>query len=169
MDRYVLPIQSTLSCVTEVPLVFSSSRHSRLLQLHAPNGALLNGTGLKLRFAQGFSPCRGQDGTWKVRTEAYIYILTDEQDRPMVEYHWHPQKEYLRKRPHFHIKHGSTGQGTSGLRQGLRKAHFPSGRIAIEEIARFLITEMRVRPRFEEWDDMLSKNLQDFESYRSWP
>jgi hypothetical protein len=75
-----------------------------------------------------------------VRTEAYVNILTDEQDRPMVEYHWRPQKEYLRKRPHFHIKHGSTGQGTSGLRQEVRKAHFPSGRIAIEEIARFLIT-----------------------------
>ena len=87
---------------------------------------------------------RGRDR--KIRTESYVYLLLDENDRPIEQYDWHFHKEYLRKRPHLHIKHGSTGPGTSGLRAGLSGLHFPTGRLAIEELARFLIQDMDVKP-----------------------
>ena len=105
-------------------------------------------------------------GPYRVQTVAYYYtvIEIDGPWREVFAYHWHPQGRSAITFPHFHLY-----QGSGTIRDEVRKAHFPTGRIALEEVLRLVIQEFGVRPLREDWDAILNRTQAAFEDWRTWP
>jgi hypothetical protein len=88
-------------------------------------------------------------GPWKVLTVAYYYVLEDAEGRELFAYHWHPAGPSTVRFPHLHL-------GIGVAREQFTTIHAPTGRIGLEEVLRFAITELRVRPLRRDWMDVLA-------------
>jgi hypothetical protein len=64
-------------------------------------------------------------------------------------YHWHPAGRSPIVLPHLHL-------GGDVARPKFTTVHLPTGRIALEEVLRFAITELDVRPLRGDWATVLS-------------
>lgn len=94
---------------------------------------------------------------WRVRTDGYAYRANLDPDPKgyLLAWHWHPDS---RPDPHVHV-------GAAGLR-GL---HVPTGRVSFEEVLRFFITEMGLRPARSDWEAVLGETEERFRAFRTWP
>ena len=48
------------------------------------------------------------------------------------------------------------------------KLHIPTGGITIENVIRFLIADLDVPPRIEDWDEELRKSERQFREWTRW-
>lgn len=98
---------------------------------------------------------------WRVRTHAYAYwVHTLPQERyGLLNWHWHPPE---RARPHFHLSAQIRDFGD------IRDFHIPSGRVSFEEVVRFLIEDLRVRPQRDDWSAVLDRVESRFKKFRTW-
>lgn len=103
----------------------------------------------------------GGSEPWKVSTKAYYYAIHDKNKKEILAYHWHPDVERSRY-PHIHLSQGSA------VIQTLADAHLPTRRICLEEVLRFLVEELKVKPRKDEWDDILRDTQKRHETFRTW-
>jgi hypothetical protein len=67
--------------------------------------------------------------------------------------------------PRHHIQVQAKVESFAGGVLDLNKIHLPSGWITVEEVVRFLITELKVKPFSDDWDDLLQKSE---EKFREW-
>jgi len=102
----------------------------------------------------------GDRGPWKVSTAAYFYEIQEKERCELLSYHWHPNVG--RSYPHLHIGAGS------GVTQILAKVHVPTRRISLEEVLRFAIVELKVRPLRRDWESVLEATQARFEKFRTW-
>lgn len=100
---------------------------------------------------------------WRISTASYWYTIEDKSGHEVVAYHWHPGAEGAVKTPHVHL-----GFGLGQIRAEFQKKHLPTGRVALEDILRCLITEFGVSPLRADWDLVLRRTLHSFERSRSW-
>jgi hypothetical protein len=107
----------------------------------------------------------GPRGPWKVNTVAYYYTVEEayHQGHELFAYHWHPNERSPITYPHFHIY-----QGAQVSRDDVRKAHFPTGRIAFEDVLRLVITQFGVIPLRNDWEAVLDTTQSVFEEWRTW-
>jgi hypothetical protein len=106
------------------------------------------------------------DGEWKSKTLAYIYAVRESDepgdDAEVISWHWHPLTTPQRPDPHVHVRADHAGlPSLSGL-------HIPSGRVAFEEVALFLIADLGCTPVRDDWRDVLEDTLVRFRAYRTW-
>ena len=99
-------------------------------------------------------------GPWKVSTTAYYYAVHNGHQREILAYHWHPNVGP--KYPHLHLSKASN------ITTVLSKKHIPTRRIALEEMLRFLIEELGVKPLRDNWSQTLESTFKAHERYRSW-
>ena len=97
-------------------------------------------------------------GGWVLASRAYHYhaYLGGQE---IIAYHWHPGVTGFAA-PHAHFK-------TLTNPVALWNAHFPTGRISLEEIVRLLVRELHVMPR-PGWERILDRTEQHFAQARSW-
>ena len=88
--------------------------------------------------------------------------MDDEHAREMLSYHWHPFQD-LPKHPHLHLK-----RVAENVREDFQKAHVPTDRMSIEAGVSFLITDLGVKPRRDDWQEVIERNREVFERYRTW-
>jgi hypothetical protein len=108
------------------------------------------------------------DRSWRLRTVQYRYRIQGT-DNPNDEecLRWEYVAREVRDaghcRHHLHLQ----GEYTLGPRRsiGLADAHIPTGWVTIEEIIRFLITDLAVRPKEAQWEQLLRDSEEQF---RSW-
>ena len=81
-----------------------------------------------------------------------------------MEYESREVREALRPGHHCHIR---TNVACLEDRRSLNlsQLHLPSGWITIEEVIRFLIHELQLRPKSDNWDRLLLESEQKF---REW-
>jgi len=121
---------------------------------------------LALDLVQHYRVVEGEEarGPWKVSTVAYYYTLTIAATaQEVLGYHWHPQGRSNVMYPHLHLYEGA---GT--LRHNLRKAHLPTGRIAVEDILRLAIAHFLVTPLRKDWEIILAETQDAFQQWRAW-
>lgn len=83
-----------------------------------------------------------EPGCWKVRTLSYEYNIERHSDgQEVLAFHWEGH-DAVNPFPHFHIGFAGDDKSTP---LGPRN-HIPSGRVLVEDIVRFLIEEMGVKP-----------------------
>jgi hypothetical protein len=54
------------------------------------------------------------------------------------------------------------------LGRSSEKLHIPSGRVAFEDVIRFLIEEVAVIPKLDDWQAVLADALEAFVEHRTW-
>jgi hypothetical protein len=89
-----------------------------------PRGLLLVAQDVRLRT---------KDGTWFASTTRYEYDYFLTPDASVASWHWHPGRRV--DEPHIHV----AAQHSSGLH--LRKHHFPTGRVSLEDVLLFLLSD----------------------------
>jgi hypothetical protein len=89
-------------------------------------------------------------GLWDADTAAYEYRLSDQDDREIVAYHWHPDGQSHVQTPHLHL-----GPGAEVGMTELLTAHLPSGRVPIGDVLRLAIDSFQTQPIRRDWDRVL--------------
>lgn len=101
-----------------------------------------------------------------VTTKYYLYSVADANGKDLLGFHFHPDlTEDPVLYPHIHTY---AKQDPRFLSLELQRKHIPSGRVALEDVIRWLISEMNVKPRRKDWDDVLTKAKARFLEIRSW-
>jgi hypothetical protein len=108
----------------------------------------------------------------RVHTLQYLYAIQDADRKPLYEFHWHPFKRDAKTSepkqpekfpyPHIHI------ESVDSRFDNLNKQHIPSGRVALEDVLRFLFLECRVKPERKDWQNILSETKKKFNATKSW-
>lgn len=177
LDAYMRPISESLSCIIDTSthgLVCSTFNvrgahpDARQISLQSPTGVVhLVDTQLTLYFQQSFhivQPEAGRATYYKVKTDSYIYrvdrLLSRDEREEVVSYHWHPHVADDVDFPHLHIHATDHPQ--------VDRIHFPTGRMSVERLVQFLIRDYDVRPRRQDWREIIKQNLEIFEKYRTW-
>jgi hypothetical protein len=99
----------------------------------------------------------GARGPWKVSTRGYRYQLTDESERELAGWHWHPHGNSSEQKPHVHV-----------YQDPLTGLHLPTGRVSVESVLRMLLTEFGVRPCRADWEVVLNATEAAFVEWRMW-
>jgi len=100
---------------------------------------------------------------YTVRTESYVYEVLDLVTKKDVFcFHWEPHSKV--KYPHLHLGFATKGHGLPLD----NKAHILSGRVALEDLVTFLISDMGVKPLKDNWAGILAAERQKFMSTKTW-
>ena len=128
----------------------------------------LDGPKLYLKAMQRFSyqahPDADRSSERKVHTEEYAYTLSEDPTLgvAMFSWEWNPNSETWPD-PHLHI-----GRGDPRV-LGYHKYHIPTGRVALEDVLKFAITELRVQTTTKPEDciEILDDCLRRFHAART--
>lgn len=175
VERFLRPLQRTISCVTTAVLDNRGGSYPR----PQPHSLLLN-TGfpvrlagesrLALSFALEYlivSISRSQ-APWRVRMVSYFFQMEDDGGREVFASHWHPRGIGYATMPHLHslaryrwcglcrighatMPHLHLGARARVGRSELVGAHLPTGRVIIARVLRLAIAELGVRPIRADW------------------
>ncbi len=110
----------------------------------------------------------------RLTTREYIYKISayeNDDKKPLYEFHWHPDnidpvtlepkplgagEQAAIAFPHIHVR------ATNNRFVNLNKKHIPSGRVAIEDVLHFLISECKIAPNREDWEQVLLDSRKQF-------
>jgi hypothetical protein len=122
---------------------------------------------LHLAVAQELQVEEQKDRSWKLRTLTYSYHVLENADRDSRwiirwEYVSHYRRRDEHPRHHVHI---DTVVKTPAGEMDLNKLHLSTGWVTIEEVIRYLIAEMGVKPKIKDWDEELLKSEERFKEW----
>jgi hypothetical protein len=105
---------------------------------------------------------------YRLKTLAYAYRISEGPtlNDPYIfrwEYNSRERLESLSPRHHFHTPAILRCFGTREL--NLNRLHIASGWVTVEEIIRFLIVELGLKPKSRDWDRLLRESE---EKFREW-
>lgn len=109
------------------------------------------------------------DGTWKLRTMTYAYHILEgrEQDsRWLVRWEYTSRDQREMKHPRHHV-HLPVLLETPDGNLDLDALHLSTGWVTIEEIIRFLIVEVGVKPKSTDWNADLFASEEKFKEWTS--
>lgn len=172
LSNFIGPLQRAVECVSRAVLRHLEDERSGTHSLYVGGGQpriVLGGqTRYYLDLAQQFKVVEDEAadrGPYRVSTLQYVYELLDENGDRLLGFHWHPQSGASPyPHPHLHV-----GGGLGGIRRAPLKYHVPTGRVCLEQVLRFAISEMYVRPRRRDWSEILARGQLAHERNRSWP
>jgi len=174
--RYLRYLQRSLSCLTDSrwivgpPPAPTASEEERALTISEAQLRLKRQDNAPLLFtaSQRFElvPDEKHEGEWKASTHGYVYrvsLETTDGDAEIIGWHWHPTPTPRRPQPHVHVRSEQPYLGVT-----FSRLHIPSGRVAFEEVVRFLIAELQVLPNRRDWVEVLTDSEDRFRAYRTW-
>jgi len=168
LNAYCEEIQKIVSCITNEVWYCSSSERDRL-NFSVGNGFFRvtceDNSYLHTDINQEIEDPR-TNGTGTVTTKYYLYSVADADSKDLVGFHFHPDlTEDPILYPHIHAY---AKDDKRFLSLELQRKHIPSGRVALEDVIRWLISELNVKPRRKDWDEVLTKAKARFLEIRSW-
>ncbi len=101
---------------------------------------------------------------YRAEISRYIYVVQDLNANELFAYHWHPRGVSNVWTPHLHLSaardvHLPSGpERHGGTELSLGKLHFPTHRIELAQLVRFLIIELEVGPRRSDWERVLDRH-----------
>lgn len=170
VDAYVREIQLSISCFSNA-VVRATPRHI----CPRTEGALVLGPGtpvflkgsprLAIKIVQSFRVVEadGERGPFKVRTTSYMYSVENGEGKEIFAYHWQPAGRSHVLIPHFHL-----GAGASIGMPGMAGAHFPTGRVCIEDFLLVLCESFGAEPIREGWRQVIEVSRQKFMDWKTW-
>jgi hypothetical protein len=171
VGRFLDTLQRAVSTVTRAKILTSEGGHKVVGKEHALTISrarpialrCASGDQLQLSIAVRYEIIRRPDlprsERFKVSTRWYQHHVLSGDGAEMVSFHWHPVTGHG---PHVHL----TGLPSGGLLTS--RSHVPSGRVPIEAVLRFLLTELHVRPARGDWPEVLDSCERDFRRFASW-
>lgn len=172
VQNYVRPLQRALSCVTTAVIDRQGQYDLGIIYALTVNGGqpvrvarAARSETIAIRVGQQYRivHSQGERGPLKVQTVAYMYTLEDADGREIFGYHWHPESRSPFSFPHLHFEAGAMVG-----RAELQSAHFPTGRISVEEFLRLVIETFDVKTRRRNWRAVLQQTQAAFSTWRTW-
>lgn len=164
---FLYPLRRALSCITDAYLAggYDPERLPKLVFLAAQENGYIRlraAHPIEFRLIHGYALTQDEDG-WRAHTTSYSYNFQLDNGREVVVHHFDPRQRSKVKTPHLHVRGLTTPLPLS-------KAHFPTGRVSIEEVIRFAVTELGVHPRYGDgvWQALLAETEQEFFVARRW-
>lgn len=163
-------MRRALACVTRANIgaAFTPNKESTILFRPASaHGVTLQGTyPVRLQILHLYIVTQDQPGAWSVHTTGYSYDIEELGGNEVVTYHYDPRPELYGEpnpytKPHLHVR-GLTKPLPMG------KAHFPTGRVSIEEVLLFAIRELGVHTNRPDAVAFLEAGDAQFQARRSW-
>jgi hypothetical protein len=169
INNYTSEIQKIISCVSEqVFYVYAKSASRQVLTSSAEGYFRLTCTDNSFLFIDINQEIDtpSADNEYKISTKYYLYSIADADQNDLIGFHYHPElKEDPVLYPHVHAY---ANDDKRFLPLNLHKRHIPSGRVALEDVIRWLIDELKVKPNRPDWDNVLKEARQKFIENRSW-
>lgn len=159
--------------VTDAPLSLTHKQNNPFAtvtfrdELRVAIAAPLFGSSLFLFFSQDLVVEDQGNKSWKLRTVKYTYHLLES---PSPDSPWLIRWEYIspsrRKmsHPRNHV-HLPVILDTADGVLDLDSLHLPTGWVTIEEIIRFLIVEVKVKPKSDDWNGDLESSERLFKQW----
>ena len=172
VESFVKPLQRALSCVTTAVIDRQEGHDLGITYALTVNGgapvrlARVNRRAdIAIRIAQQYRivQAEGDRGPLKIQTVAYMYTVENADGRELFGYHWHPESRSPASFPHLHL-----GAGAMIGRAELQRAHFPTGRVSVEEFLRLVIEAFDVRTHRRDWRAVLQQAQAAFSNWRTW-
>lgn len=131
--------------------------------------APLRGSRLFLYLSQDLLVEEEHKKIWKLRTMAYTYHILE---APAPDSRWIVRWEYISRdrRPMAHPRHHVHLPSIVETLDGdldFSALHLSTGWVTVEEVIRFLIVEVGVVPKTEEWDKELQASEEKFREWTS--
>jgi len=170
VENFVRPLQRALSCLTDQRIDHQGGYNlgtDYVLTLKRGDAVRLrdrdNRRQYDLRITQNYRiiEAEGDRGPYKTTTTAYMYTIGDAGGHEIFGYHWHPNTGI--RFPHLHLEHGAN----IGL-QILHRAHFPTGRMSIEDFLEFVIDTFKLDTRRPRWRATLKQSHEAFKKWQTW-
>jgi hypothetical protein len=170
VGRFVHAIQQTLSCITGAVLVRShdSTKPGGVRTIMAPSGGrfarLADPHDLHLSVTIDYEIVAAEEAgrrPWKITTRRYMHHVVADAHDEVALFHWHPDSSPA---PHMHL--GSSQLTPSAVIS--HKMHVPAGRVSLEAVCRWLISDLDVHPRRDDWREVLDENEARFIGDRTW-
>lgn len=157
--------------ITDCPLSLVTTTENRAFinfgTANDPIAAPLRTAPWHLYLGQVLSAVQIGKKSWRLRTLKYSYWL---QDGPTNDDKWFLRYEYVSRElgqsihPRHHVHIPANIQHTKP-QVDLTKIHLATGWVTVEELIRFLISEIGVKSRNAQWDRLLSASE---EAFRLW-
>ena len=106
----------------------------------------------------------GDRGPWTASTVEYVYEVSDESGELIATWHWHPSTVQANDEAHWPHLHAYGARDALTL----HKLHLPTDRVSLEAVVRFLIEDLGVVPRRDDWDAILKRHEAAFKLSRNW-
>lgn len=92
-------------------------------------------------------------GAFVAETIGYRFHLLDRNDQEILAYHWHPSGVSPVTYPHLHLsgRLSPIVVDPGDVAIALGALHLPSGFVALKDIVRLLIDELRIEPQRNDW------------------
>jgi hypothetical protein len=168
-SKFAYYFRESLSVLTSSFLLGASEGNERILVFKNPVKLerKANAPPLYMSIVQTYSVDLCKDGQYKVKTTSYIYSVLAKcgtEVREILEFHWHPKSTPKLQWPHLHIL------GQMDNEDDIRKIHFPTARLSIEDFVRLLMRDFAVKARVDHatWKEILTRNKQAFVENASW-
>jgi hypothetical protein len=172
LNAYVQPVQVALHCVTPAKLwraptasdgprilTFENPPRIELRRRRADSGHRLDPVHLYVLI--GYRIITSSSSQRRVVTVSYQYVISDQQQRELLAFHWHPEGISVERDPHVHIGPGIVNAGAGDLGKVFSNIHIPTGHVPLARVVRMLITEFGVEPNRQDWDAVLSRLVID--------
>lgn len=170
LKDYTSEIQIIVSCVSDVVFyVAPNGPDTHLLSCSVLGGFFpigrRDGTRLFIDINQEIDNPTQANG-FKVSTRYYLYSVADSNIDDLVGFHYNPE---LTDDPilYPHI-HAYANQDPRFQPLNLHRRHIPSGRVALEDVIRWLIDELEIVPARSDWDKVLADAREKFKNSQSW-
>ena len=160
-------LQKNVSIIcTGVLTVSNYDKLDQVSVLTLPDPVPLNGrSDLYLSFTQQYKIIEDtQNGPYRVSTRYYKYAIEHQNGSEIFGYHWHPEGPSPITFPHLHI--GPAAK--IGMAELVGRAHFPTGRVAFEDVVEFLILNFGVKPDRTLWQELVEKTRTLFTKHKTW-
>jgi hypothetical protein len=160
-----------LSSITLIP---HGGRAGNVLPLRTTDGRRDLQIGIRHHYTIIHLPDDLASGPFKVSSSRYMYELLDRDERELFVYHWHPEGVSPIQTPHLHFSGAAPlplplSPSDQQPRQiAVDRAHFPTGRIAVESFIELLIQDFQVEPRRTDWREILGIGLLSARSTSPW-
>jgi hypothetical protein len=116
-----------------------------------------------------------RDNHCETLTYYYRYQKTEEPESWLFRWEWFrrpPKPDYPYPLAHFHVNAVFIDRQTTSVfaeHEDISGIHFPTARIAIEQVLWGLIAEWGVRSKSDDWREILTESLEGFEERRQSP
>lgn len=163
LNKTITDAPLSLTSPKDKPYANFSFRDENTVAMAAP----LFGANLYLAVSQALEANQLADRTWRLKTLRYNYHLLEgpKHDSKWIirwEYISHSQRKDLHPRHHVHI---ATTVKTPVGEMDFDQLHLSTGWVTIEEVIRFMIVEMGVKPKSDNWDEEL---LESEDLFKQW-
>lgn len=128
--------------------------------------AALYSTSYRLYAAQTLQATQVNKNEWRLKTLKYTYRIEQETTKELLthfrfEYESRTLNKTLYPRYHLHLPKLRSVNGDLDY----ESLHIPTGWVTIEDVIRFCIVELKVKPNSANWDDLLWASE---EKFREW-